>query len=71
MNHNDGFNNVRRSSTEPMDSGMDLVHPSLRGFTYLDCRRRAQLIAGQAGLLAGRIYCGDQFASNYFVVAVR
>jgi len=24
-----------------------------------------------AGLLAGKIYRGDQFASNYFVVAVR
>jgi hypothetical protein len=24
-----------------------------------------------AGLLAGKVYRGDQFASNYFVVAVR
>jgi SAM-dependent methyltransferase len=37
--------------TEPRDSGMDLVHPSLRDFTYLDCRRRAQLIAKQAAKL--------------------
>ena len=43
--------NVRRSMTEPRDSGMDLVRPSLRDFTYLDCRRRAELIAEQAAKL--------------------
>jgi SAM-dependent methyltransferase len=30
---------------------MDLVRPSLRDFTYLDCRRRAELIAEQAAKL--------------------
>jgi hypothetical protein len=30
--------NVRQSMTEPLNSGMDLVRPSLRDFTYLDCR---------------------------------
>ena len=43
--------NVRQSTTEPLDSGMDLVRPSLRDFTYLDCRRRAELIAEQAAKL--------------------
>ena len=38
--------------TEPRDSGMDLVRPSLRDFTYLDCRRRAELIAEQAAKLS-------------------
>jgi Methyltransferase domain len=42
---------VRRSVTEPRDSGMDLVRPSLRDFTYLDCRRRAELIAEHAAKL--------------------
>lgn len=42
---------ARRSMTEPRDSGMDLIHPSLRDFTYLDCRRRAELIAEQAAKL--------------------
>jgi len=48
---NVGQANVRRSMTEPKDSGMDLVRPSLRDFTYLDCRRRAELIAEQAAKL--------------------
>src|ERR1700687_6404540 len=43
--------NVRQSMTEPLNSGMDLVRPSLRDFTYLDCRRRAELIAEQAAKL--------------------
>jgi SAM-dependent methyltransferase len=42
---------IRRSITEPRNSGMDLVRPSLRDFTYLDCRRRAELIAEQAAKL--------------------
>ena len=42
---------IRQSVTEPMDSGMDLVRPSLRDFTYLDCRRRAELIREQAAKL--------------------
>ena len=43
--------NVRQSMTEPLNSGMDLVRPSLRDFTYLDSRRRAELIAEQAAKL--------------------
>src|SRR5208283_6002068 len=43
---------VRESSSEPRLRGMDLVRPSLRDFTYLDCRRRAQLIAEQAAKLS-------------------
>src|SRR5258708_23575605 len=39
---------VRRSKSEPKLRGMDLVRPSLRDSTYLDCRRRAELIAEQA-----------------------
>lgn len=47
---------VRRSMTEPKDSGMDLVRPSLRDFTYLDCRRRAELIAEQAAKLPPELH---------------
>jgi SAM-dependent methyltransferase len=43
--------NVRRSETESLDSGMDLVHPSLRDFSYLDCQRRSQLIEEYAARL--------------------
>lgn len=43
--------NVRQSVTEPKNSGMDLIRPSLRDFSYLDCRRRAELIAEQAAKL--------------------
>jgi SAM-dependent methyltransferase len=42
---------VRRSETEPRDSGMDLVNPSLRDFSYLDCRRRSELIEEHAARL--------------------
>ncbi len=42
---------VRESQSEPKLRGMDLVHPSLRDFTYLDCRRRSELIAEQAARL--------------------
>src|ERR1700680_1121650 len=42
---------VRRSKSEPKLRGMDLVPPSLRDATYLDCRRRAELIAEQAAKL--------------------
>ncbi len=42
---------VRRSKSEPKLRGMDLVRPSLRDSTYLDCRRRAELIAEQAAKL--------------------
>ena len=47
---------VRQSTTEPRDSGMDLVQPSLRDFTYLDCRRRAKLIAEQAAKLPPQLH---------------
>jgi len=47
---------VRRSMTEPEDSGMDLIRPSLRSFTYLDCRRRAELIAEQAAKLPRQLH---------------
>lgn len=39
---------VRRSQSDPRSSGMDLAHPSLRSWAYLDCRRRSELIAEQA-----------------------
>ena len=42
---------VRESKSEPRLRGMDLVRPSLRDSTYLDCRRRAELIADQAAKL--------------------
>ena len=42
---------VRQSVTEPKDSGMDLIRPSLRDFSYLDCRRRAELIAEHSAKL--------------------
>jgi len=45
-------NDFRKSTSEPKLRGMDLVHPSLRDFTYLDCRRRAELIAEQAAKLS-------------------
>ena len=35
---------------------MDLVRPSLRDFTYLDCRRRAELIAEQAAKLPPELH---------------
>jgi SAM-dependent methyltransferase len=35
---------------------MDLVRPSLRDFTYLDCRRRAELIAEQAAKLPPQLH---------------
>ena len=40
-----------QSMSEPRLRGMDLVHPSLRESAYLDCRRRAELIAEQAAKL--------------------
>ena len=43
--------NVRESSSEPRLRGMDLVRPSLLDTTYLDCRRRAELIAEEAAKL--------------------
>jgi SAM-dependent methyltransferase len=46
-----GPGSFHRSVTEPKDSGMDLIRPSLRDFSYLDCRRRAELIAEQAAKL--------------------
>jgi hypothetical protein len=55
MTINSESNEVRRSMTEPRDSGMDLVRPSLRDFTYLDCRRRAELIAEQAAKLPPQV----------------
>ncbi|MGD0824364.1 MAG: class I SAM-dependent methyltransferase [Terriglobales bacterium] len=42
---------VRKSGSEPKLRGMDLVRPSLRDATYLDCRRRAEMIAEQAAKL--------------------
>jgi SAM-dependent methyltransferase len=45
------YSNVRRSRTEPKCGGMDLVRPSIRDWAYLDCRRRAELIAEQAAKL--------------------
>src|SRR5258708_14108352 len=42
---------VRRSKSEPKLRGMDLVRPSLRDSTYLDCRRRAEIIAEEAAKL--------------------
>ncbi len=44
-------NDVRRSRSEPRLRGTDLVRPSLRDFAYLDCRRRAELIAEHAAKL--------------------
>lgn len=46
---------VRRSESEPRLRGMDLVRPSLRDFTYLDCRRRAELLAQQAAKLSSPV----------------
>jgi SAM-dependent methyltransferase len=46
-----GGPNVRTSTPEPKIRGMDLVRPSLRDFTYLDCQRRAELIEDQAARL--------------------
>ena len=56
MTINSESNEVRKSMTEPRDSGMDLVRPSLRDFTYLDCRRRAELIAEQAAKLPPQVH---------------
>jgi SAM-dependent methyltransferase len=47
---------IRRSMTEPEDSGMDLLQPSLLDFTYLDCRRRAELIAYHARKLPSQVH---------------
>jgi SAM-dependent methyltransferase len=44
-------NDVRRSRSEPKLRGTDLVRPSLRDFAYLDCQRRAELIAEHAAKL--------------------
>jgi hypothetical protein len=41
---------MRRSRTEVV-RGMDIVHPSLTDFSYLDCRRRTQLIREEASRL--------------------
>lgn len=41
---------VRYSRTESV-RGMDIVHPSLTDFSYLDCRRRTQLIQETAARL--------------------
>jgi Methyltransferase domain len=41
---------VRYSQTESV-RGMDIVHPSLTDFSYLDCRRRTQLIQETAARL--------------------
>jgi len=42
--------NVRYSQTESV-RGMDIVNPSLTDFSYLDCRRRTQLIRQEAARL--------------------
>ena len=42
---------VRRSQSEPKLRGMDLMHPSLCDFAYLDNRRRLELLAEQAAKL--------------------
>ena len=47
---------IRRSIVEPRCGGMDLVRPSLRDWAYLDCRRRAELIAEQAAKLPWQIH---------------
>lgn len=47
MNGNAGLEKVRHSETESV-RGMDIVHPSLTDFSYLDCRRRTQLIREEA-----------------------
>jgi SAM-dependent methyltransferase len=41
---------ARHSKTESV-RGMDIVHPSLMDFSYLDCRRRTQLIRETASRL--------------------
>src|ERR1700687_4198323 len=51
-----GSNEVRRSKTEPRLRGADLVRPSLRAWVYLDCRRRAELIAEQAANLPRQLH---------------
>ena len=48
------------------------VHICARIGQWLSTRIGAHCIRGLfAGLFVGKIYRGDQFASNYFVVAVR
>ncbi len=42
---------VRRSKSEPRLRGTDLIHPSIVEAAYLDCRRRAELIAEYAAKL--------------------
>jgi len=44
-------NAVRRSKSEPKLRGTDLIHPSIVEAAYLDCRRRAELIAEYAAKL--------------------
>src|SRR5882762_1874079 len=51
-----GSNDVRRSKTEPRLRGTDLVRPSLRDWAYLDCQRRAELIAEHAAKLPPEIH---------------
>jgi SAM-dependent methyltransferase len=46
---------VRRSVAEPGLKGMDLARPSIRDWAYLDCRRRAELIAEEAAKLPRRV----------------
>jgi SAM-dependent methyltransferase len=41
------------SKTEPEIRGMNLLAPSLRDFTYLDCKRRCDLIRREAATLNG------------------
>ena len=48
MTEGKGAAEVRTSRTEPEIRGMNLLKPSLMDFTYLDCRRRCELIRDQA-----------------------
>jgi len=42
---------VRQSRSEPKLRGSDLIHPSLLDFSYLDCQRRAELLAQEGAKL--------------------
>src|SRR6478672_9102903 len=42
---------IRHSGSHPERRGMNLIAPSLTDFSYLDCRRRAQLIRDEAAKL--------------------
>lgn len=42
---------IRYSRSHPDSRGMNLIEPSLKDFSYLDCRRRAQLIREEAAKL--------------------